>query len=307
MSELIDFLQSQAVIISNGATVAGTPKMRTMTTSQSFIVPPNVTLIKALIMGGGGGGGSGYSSSRQVGGGGGAGGYIETNLLVSQGETLTVTIGAGGIGSDNNVGYGTGTKGGTTELTSSVSGITLRSEGGGAGTGSTSTVPLPIECRGASNGGRGVSESSSSPSFYVIKHFAAAGGSAANATTAGRAFGPQTYDTSKVDVVSDITALGSNSYGEYGSSVETTVACSPFITSHGYCSGGGGGVITPAAYKLRWSANLTNDPFIGATNDSIPPAQVQFGCGGNGGNRNFSGGKSSRDGVQGAVILYWYE
>ena len=65
-----------------------------------WVVPSNVTtLTQVLIVGGGGGGG------HDIGGGGGGGGVIElSNVSVTPGATIPVTVGGGGVG---NTGYAT--------------------------------------------------------------------------------------------------------------------------------------------------------------------------------------------------------
>lgn len=74
---------------------------------QSFTVPTGVTNIRAFACGGGGGGGGGQSA----GGGGGAGCVpVLASLAVSSGDTLSITIGAGGAAGTP----GNGTAGGDT-------------------------------------------------------------------------------------------------------------------------------------------------------------------------------------------------
>jgi hypothetical protein len=66
--------------------------------STTWTVPAGVTSVEVCVVAGGGGGG--YS----VAGGGGAGGFIyDSNLAVTPGQGVTVTIGAGGAGGTNGV------------------------------------------------------------------------------------------------------------------------------------------------------------------------------------------------------------
>lgn len=80
-------------------------------------------------VGGGGGGGYGDTGYQDGGGGGGAGGEFEsTTITPSQGDTWTITLGAGGTGATR---PNSATGGGTTTITGS--GQTLSALGGGRG------------------------------------------------------------------------------------------------------------------------------------------------------------------------------
>ncbi len=97
----------------------------------TFTVPDGVYRIKCRVIGGGGG--AGGSASAKSGGGGGAGGYAEGWIDVTPGQTITITVGAGGQG-------GTAGNFGTSGGLSSVGGFMSASGGGygdagGGGTG----------------------------------------------------------------------------------------------------------------------------------------------------------------------------
>jgi hypothetical protein len=68
--------------------------------SGTFIVPANISSIDVTVVGGGGGGGG--TEYRNAGGGGG-GGYVvsQYGIPVTPGQSINVTIGAGGIGGDD--------------------------------------------------------------------------------------------------------------------------------------------------------------------------------------------------------------
>lgn len=105
--------------------------------ASTFIVPANVTQVKARLWGGGGGGGGCVSNSSGSGGGG--GGYAEGWLSVTPLASIPVIVGTGGVGGAS--GGGNGGPGGTTSflsLSASGGGPGLGNEGGGgvAGTGS---------------------------------------------------------------------------------------------------------------------------------------------------------------------------
>jgi len=74
---------------------------RLFTSSGTWTVPADVGVIWIDCCGGGSGGGSGFASDTS--GGGGAGGasgpsYVQHHMPVTAGETLTLTVGAGGPG-----------------------------------------------------------------------------------------------------------------------------------------------------------------------------------------------------------------
>lgn len=123
--------------------------------------PINVKPVEFLLVGGGGGaGGNGYISA-YVGGGGGAGEMIEAkNFMVTNGQTFTITIGAGGIGGtagfqNPNASIVPGTPG-TNGNESLFGNISAGGGGGGGGGGPATTDGLPTI--GGSGGGRGTSD-----------------------------------------------------------------------------------------------------------------------------------------------------
>jgi hypothetical protein len=85
------------------------------TSSGSYVVPNGVTKLRYRLSGGGGGGGG--CASSQGAGGGGSGSYAEGVLAVTPGQTVTVTIGAGGTAGSS--GGGAGGNGGTSSLAGS--------------------------------------------------------------------------------------------------------------------------------------------------------------------------------------------
>ena len=105
---------SSSITVSGGTeTTSGGYKYHTFLTSGSLTITsvPNNFVMEYLVVGGGAGGGMAYNSSNQTlgGPGGGAGGYLEYTsgatpgnayigppIIVSSGQTLTVTVGAGG-------------------------------------------------------------------------------------------------------------------------------------------------------------------------------------------------------------------
>lgn len=110
-----------------------------ITTSQIYI----------LAVGGGGGGGSGDFYNN--GGGGGGGGVVKTTLNVPAGsDTITVNVGAGGLGRLNS----TGTNGSNTTVTfASQTNLNFTAYGGQAGDYNNSNISLPNIGPGGSGGG----------------------------------------------------------------------------------------------------------------------------------------------------------
>jgi len=87
----------------------------TYTFSTTWVVPACVTSVTVRAWGGGGAGG-GASSTDRNGGGGGGGAYCTRVETVTPGETLIITVGAGGTG----VSSGTGNPGGDSEVAHAV-------------------------------------------------------------------------------------------------------------------------------------------------------------------------------------------
>lgn len=109
--------------------------------SQTYTVPAGVTSIRVKIWGGGGGAAANISGS--YGSGGGAG-FVQTDVPVTPGETLTIIVGQGGAGWNSTEGYagaaypngGAATNfggGGGGRSSVTKSGLTLIAAGGGGG------------------------------------------------------------------------------------------------------------------------------------------------------------------------------
>ena len=117
-------------------------------------VPAGVTKVTIAAWGGGGGGGYG-----QNGAGGGGGGYCGQSFTVTPGETLTITVGKGGVGGYVDTESSSefpGQYGGASSVLSSVSGIALNASGG-AGAANYDDNPIGGTCTGATGypGGNG--------------------------------------------------------------------------------------------------------------------------------------------------------
>jgi hypothetical protein len=123
----------------------------------TFTVPTNVTSISAVCVGGGGGG-AGGETGRDDGVQGGAGGALCYGTIpVTPGESLTITVGAGGNGGDSG---GDGGTGGTTTISRGATNL-ITAGGGSRGlerstgtvNGGTRSVDASVTNSGGGNGG----------------------------------------------------------------------------------------------------------------------------------------------------------
>ena len=144
--------------INNSGGSSGLSNILLYTVSNAFVVPTGITHILMCVQGGGGGGGAAgattsdgaFTARGGSGGGGGSGEYLEHVVTVSPGETLTITVGNGGVGSTSNA--GNGANGGLSSVTGSTSGLLISAIGGIGGHGGTvgnATTQIP------GNGGNG--------------------------------------------------------------------------------------------------------------------------------------------------------
>lgn len=115
--------------------------LQRFTASGTFVVPAGVTTVyvSGCAGGGGGGGGAGSSSPANPGGGGGGGAgrsTIKEPISVTQGQSIAVSIGAGGNGGAGSTANGSnGAAGGATSF-----GTLLTLAGGGAGGGGSGST-----------------------------------------------------------------------------------------------------------------------------------------------------------------------
>jgi hypothetical protein len=175
--------------------------------------PPTV---EYLVVAGGGSGGSVY------GGGGGAGGLLQGIDPVPNGQTLLVTVGAGGTGSGGN-----GVAGGA-----SVFG-TISAAGGGGGSTSAGTGGGS----GGSGGGGGQSV------LYTTQGIAGQGNGGGQSSGGGNGYGGGGGGAGTVGFIYKGTGGGGSSGGNGGAGVSSAI--SGTVTT--YSGGGGGGTLDPVS------------------------------------------------------------
>ena len=142
-------------------------KSAIFTESGSWTVPANVTSVDVFLFGGGGG--AGYTShtgdndnnGTGYGGGGGSGHMAKSTLTVTPGQSIAITIGAGGARGSSG---GTGGTGGTTSFGSLLS--AQGGSGGGSGTSTSSSAKGGDGGNGGAGGAGGSAEyKEPNPSF----------------------------------------------------------------------------------------------------------------------------------------------
>jgi hypothetical protein len=154
---------------------------QSFTSSGTFTVPAGVTTVQVEAWGGGGAGG-GTNSSANRGGGGGAGGSFtrNTSVAVTPGASITVTVGAGGVG----VAGAAGGAGGTSIFGSATPVSAVGGAGGSLANGTTPyAAGAPVTVGVTLNGGAGSAGNSSAGTS------GAGGGGAGNSTAGSNASG----------------------------------------------------------------------------------------------------------------------
>jgi hypothetical protein len=226
----------------------------------TFTVPAGVTELRVRLIGGGGGGGGGGSATMSSstlqagGGGGGAGLVIDQVIAVTPGQTLTLSVGAGGTGGPGgaaNDHAGTnGTRGSDTLLKDGSGNALLTALGGAHGLGgagnsqvvtaaggygslqstSTFTTAPDTGFGGPSGGGSAVAFSSGSPFIAVV---GGGGGGAATSTKGGGGGWAQA-------AISPSNQLNPQAGGGNGASSTASGQAGAAAGQPG-CGGGGGG------------------------------------------------------------------
>ncbi|WP_416045218.1 glycine-rich domain-containing protein [Caenispirillum bisanense] len=97
----------------------------------TFTVPANVYELWVYVWGAGGGGATSNNGGAGCARGGAGGGYSFKRWAVQPGDTVTITVGAGGVGAGPGSAMVNGTNGGTTSVT--INGVTVQATGGEGG------------------------------------------------------------------------------------------------------------------------------------------------------------------------------
>ena len=254
-------------------------------TSCAYTVPSGVTSVNVLVVGGGGGGGS------NVGNGGGGGGLsAATNVSVTPGQVLSITVGAGGAtataGSSSSLVVGAttysagGGAGGTTWTTGSATctagvgktaGGTGSTANGSAGGGGVTTQPNATMCNG-------VVGTSNSTSGYSVIYGSGGGGGGYNSITSpvgglgggGVANNGAGSGGNYVSSVAAAGAAGVNGQGGGGGGGSaggalggaggsgTVLIAFPFISSVTFSpNGGSGSALSPSVTAASAGAPIT--------------------------------------------------
>lgn len=252
------------------------------TTTCDWVVPAGVTEFTAvLIVGGGGGGGF------DIGGGGGAGGVVQlANVPVTPGATLTVTVGAGGVGNSN---YATNP--GSNGQDSSALGYTATGGGAGGSGGETGK-------NGGSGGGGGYGAHPETETGGTSTQSAPGVGNAGGSVPSGRNSGAGGGGAGGVGV------NGGIGNSEQGGNGGAGIASSITGMSRFYAGGGGGGS-QPAGTGTSGGSG------VGGNGGRVSGPEIQVGDGaantGSGGGGGGSGSsalvKVGGDGGSGIVIF----
>jgi hypothetical protein len=140
--------QGRITAASNVTAGGGLGGTTVYTANATFTIPAGKTVVKVTVVGGGGGSGNGSGQTRQALGGGGGGTAVKYLTGLTPGNTLAVTVGAGGIGGASGSNGGTG---GTSSVASGTQSITTVSATGG--TGGTLTASGALQVFGTIAGG----------------------------------------------------------------------------------------------------------------------------------------------------------
>jgi hypothetical protein len=298
--------------------------------STTFVVPPGITSISVLAIGGGAGGGGGFieasngNFSRSWGGGGGGGGGLRyyNGLAVTSGESLTVDVGARGLGgSGGQAGTGTGgvtmttvipnpgTAGGNSRILRS--GSTIFFAGGGTAglannrlgtsgtgvTGSAGGTGTSTATAGVGGGNGGTGGNGMNPGGSLRVGGGGGGGGAGGYAGAGGGGGAGTSTNSTFGVSGAAGAGGGGGGGVGGG------------TTYGSGAGGGGTGINGQGTNGAGGTSVTEvggGGSGGASGTSVGVGGL-YGGGGSGGatQRSSAYAPSGRSGQQGAIVILW--
>ncbi|MDR3520440.1 MAG: hypothetical protein P4L54_02375 [Acidocella sp.] len=182
----------------------GFSAMQVFTGSSNFVVPNGVTTMRVRVLGGGAS--SGYHSTMPGAGGGAGGEAFGVVSGLTAGQSIAVTVGAGGValtapGAGNNGGtssFGTymSATGGTGGNGGTVTQFAMAGGAGGIGTGgqinrggSYGSDSIVVACRGGDGGGPGNGRAASGPQVGISATGYGGGGGGGGTTTSGTLVG----------------------------------------------------------------------------------------------------------------------
>ena len=254
----------------------------TYTSSEAVVIPAGSTKMAAYVVGAGGGGGTGgngwpnQGQGHGSGGGGGGSGSIVgfKDFSVTAGQTVTITIGAGGgTGGTSTVAYG------GTDLATAL--------GGGVGNGGTLNDPNAAQTTGG-NGGAGGTASSNVAGAITVS--GGAGGRGAGAAQGGGQPGTTQASTSNITGHNNITAINpSNNRGGGGGGGQFGVGT------------GGTGYPSHGGLKVNRS---DNSGLVAPVSTANFPGAGGGGGAGQAGQGNPIGAQGGATGGVGTVLLY---
>jgi hypothetical protein len=184
----------------SSAVQAGFSNVQSFTSSGTFTIPAGVSKIKVTVVGGGGGGGNGSAPGNQnLGGGGGGAGATAMTVLsgLTPGNTLAITVGAGGAATANGTGSSVASGTQTISTVTGGGGVGGGSSGAGGSVGGT-----------ASGGALNVSGGSGGPSVTSF--------STNNANGNGGSGGASTYGSGGAGAYSSASGAAGLAYGSGG-------------------------------------------------------------------------------------------
>ncbi len=209
----------------------------TYTSSTSWIAPTGVTSVKAEVWAGGGaGGGVGDGGNRSVSGGGGGGGaYSVANaVVVSPGNSYTVTVGGGGSG----VGGSQGNAGGDSWFSSTG---TVLAKGGNGGQSVNEAQPPNAGTGGAA--ASGVGDTKFSGANGGNGSFVNGGTAAQSSASGGGGAGSAAGGTAGANALTGTNSAQAGGAGGSPDGGTGGTGCGLAAGSNGVCGGGNGNTL----------------------------------------------------------------
>lgn len=289
-------IEAQAVTCAPSTTIDGGYKylLFTSSTACDWTIPTGVRSIDYLAVGGGGGGASRH------GGGGGAGGILSaTNVSVTWGVVLSITVGAGGSGGGSGA-AASGTNGNNSVISGGSLGTITALKGGGGGTatlsgngvigsggGATGTGAIGYGTSG--QGGNGGAGNGSNGCAGTSSKWCGGGGGGANgngsaSSSAGAGKGSDGITTFINATVATSLSIGENVSGQV------------------YFAGGGGGGSDVGGVAGGGGKGGGSAGSVGTSNASAA-ASLTGGGGGGGGYDNAGGQGAGGAGGSGVVVI----